>query len=717
MGRGFGFGLILIGCSACYASEPEHLLELSLDELLQVPITVSKREQRWVEIPATVEVFEGEALRERQVHHFRELAEAAPGLAYGRVGNTPNLFLRGIGSDLMSVAADASTAVYQDEVYLARPEMGLAHFWDLERIEILKGPQGTLYGRNATGGAINIISARPILGQVQGYARLAAGDHSTRQLEAAISHPLGDASAVRASTLVIQDSGYTEDLEPQGGKELDNNQVAAGRLEWRWAPSARLETSFSASHYENNNDGFSLTPTDQRGLADLLGAIPTPGFHQIRNDLPTFSDYQTQGFTWRLDWRGDAFEAQSISAYRTLDSRYLLNTDGTEIAVTESQVIWAQQQRSQELRLLSNQPGDWQWLLGAAWLEESPNLDVGLVRHPLQTSIVIDSSADTRAWEVYGELGWDVNPEWNMRLGLRTTHERRNDGNQFLNTGDLLGLDSNLQGARVTGSSQHQSEFDNLSPRLVLSFTPAATAAQDLFYLSATDGFKSGGANSLSIHPSFKPEKITSIEAGYKYTRGDLALHVAGFHYDYRDLQVITYEAGTTSITNAASAKVEGIDASVHWTPAQAWRYQLGLALLDANYEHFVTSLAAAPNDVSGNPMPFAPRWDINQTLEYQAQSGWHLSLHHHYQSRSYFNQFADRAISSPERHLLDLRLARALDKHWELAAGIYNLTDQRYYQNLTRFTSTSPASVPEGNALGVTAPGRSWMVEAVYHH
>lgn len=698
------------------AAQPE-LFELSLEELMQVPITAAKREQQWVDVAATVDVFEGESLRANQINHFRELAGAAPGLVYGRVGNTPNIYLRGIGSDLMSVAADSSTAVYQDDVYLARPEMGLAHFWDIERIEILKGPQGALYGRNATGGAINIISARPSFEQTQAYARATAGSFANRQIEAAMGSPTGEKSALRASVLLIRDAGYSEDLDARNGAELDNNEVVAGRVEWRWAVSERLETSLSASHYQNNTDGFSLTPADQRGLADQLGALPTPGFHQIRNDLPTFSDYQTQGLSWRLDWRGAGFDLQSISAYRNLDSRYLLNTDGTEIPVTESQVLWSQQQRSQEFRLVSTHTSDWQWLLGATWLDETPTLDVGLVRHPLNTSIVINSFAETRAWGLYGELGWDFKPDWNLKLGLRTTREDRRDGNQFMSTGDLQGLDSNLQLARVTGTSNHAATFDKLSPQLVLSFSPSASAAQDLLYLSVTEGFKSGGANSLSTRPGFKPEEITSVETGYKYSQGQVALHIAGFHYDYQDLQVITYEAGTTTITNAASAKLNGIDASLRWSPVQEWQYQLGLTFLDANYDRFITSLAGAPRDVSGRQMPFAPSWDINQTFAYQPNTNWQVSLRHHYQSRTYFNQFEDEAISSPNRHLFDLRLARALNPHWELAAAIYNLTDEDYYQNLTRFTSTSPASVPEGNALGVTAPGRRWMIEASYRY
>ena len=684
---------------------------------MQIPITAAKREQQWGQVAATVDVYEGKLLRAAQVNHFRELAKAAPGLIYGRVGNTPNIYVRGIGSDLMSVAADASTAIYQDDVYLARPEMALAHFWDIERIEILKGPQGALYGRNATGGAINMIHSRPSFDQTQAYARLAAGSFSTRRMEAALGSPIGEQHALRASLLAIHDEGYTRDLDPRGGDQLDNNQVAAGRIEWRWRFNERWESALSASHYQNNNDGFSLTPADQLGLADLAGAKPTPDFHQLHNDLPSFSDYQTQSLHWRIDWHGDDLDLQSISAYHNLASRYLLNTDGTEIPITESQVSWSQHQRSQELRLVSTHKGDWQWLLGATWLDESPMLDVGLVRYPLNNSTLIYAQAATQAWGLYGELGWDFQPQWNLKLGLRDSREKREDSNRFLNSNDLLGLDSPKTQAQAIGSSAHDQRFSKLSPQLVLSFTPQASSGQDLWYLSATEGFKSGGANSLSTRPGFKPEKIMSIETGYKYSYQDLALQIAAFHYDYRDLQVITYEGGATTITNAASASLQGLDFNLRWSPARNWQYQLGAAYLDAHYEQFITSQAGAPTDVSGNPMPFAPQLDLNQSVSVQLAQHWQLSLYHHYQSRTYFSQFADNTISAPSRHLFDLRVTRTLDPHWELATGVYNLTDKNYYQNLTRFTSTSPVSVPAGNALGVTAPGRQWLIEMNYRY
>jgi len=715
-----GITLISLNFSAAQVTAAKDYYDLSLEELMNIKITAQKREQEWFEVPLTVDVYNGKTLREQNINHLSDLAQYAPGVVYGRVGNTPNIYVRGIGSDLLSVAADASTAIYADDVYLARPEMALAHFWDVERIEVLKGPQGALYGRNATGGAINIIRSRPSFEKTDAYARVTSGNVSHRQLEAAATTPITNNLAIRGSLLAIKNDGYTDDLDPQGGERLDDTNVAAGRVELRWRATDRLENAITASQYRNNTHGFTLTPADDKGLAEQMGALPVDDFHALRNNIPSYSHYLTQSISWRWDWTSDNVKFQSISAYRNLDADYLLNTDGTEINVTESQLDWSHDQRSQEFRLLSIDDSDWQWLVGATWLNESPRLDVGLIRYPLNTSIVINSQAETTAWGVYGELGWNFYPRWNAKLGVRNTHEHRDDGNIFMSTHDLVGLDSNRDQATTIGATQHNNEYDNVSPQFIVSFTPEQGQINRLWYVSVTEGFKSGGSNSLSLTPSFKPEEIMSMEMGYKYQHENVAWQASIFDYNYKELQVVTFEDGATRITNAASADVTGIDANVLLVLSPQLQWQLRGTALNANYNQFITSLAGAPVDVSGNPMPYAPRWDINQAINFSNSlpiGSIEVSFTHHYQSKTYFNQFADNVISEQAQHIFDVAATWKITDRYEVGASVMNITDEEYYSNLTRFTSTSIASAPEGNALGVTALGRQWRMHLNYKY
>jgi iron complex outermembrane recepter protein len=287
-----------------------------------------------------------------------------------------------------------------------------------------------------------------------------------------------------------------------------------------------------------------------------------------------------------------------------------------------------------------------------------------------------------------------------------------------LSTHDLLGLDSNLENATASGSSQHDESFSKLSPQFILSFTPAPAAGHSLWYLSATEGYKSGGANSFSTRASFKPEEIISIETGFKYSAKKISWQFAAFHYDYKDLQVITFENGVTTITNAADARLNGIDASLQWIINNKWTWQTGVTALNARYEKFMTSIGGVAVDVSGNTMPYAPTLDFNQTLHYHHPltiGKLQLSLQHHYQSRTYFNQFSDTVISEPARNIVNTRILWNMNDRWDLAVNIINLTNENYYETLARLSSTSIASAPEGNAVGIAAPGRQWLAQINY--
>ncbi|MES2824394.1 MAG: TonB-dependent receptor [Pseudomonadota bacterium] len=694
------------------------LWDLSIEDLAEIKLTAQKREQQWYTIPLTVDVYEGRNLRDNNVHHFSQLSQLAPGLLYGHIGASPQIYLRGIGSDLISIAADSRIAIYSDDVYLARPQMAIAQFWDLDRIEILKGPQGALYGRNATGGAINIIHARPTFDRVDAYANVSVGNFSTRQVEAAVGAPLTDSLAIRTSIFATKDNGFTQDIDARNGNKIDNNDSAAARIELRWQLTDALENSLTAEHYQNNNNSYSFKPVDNKGLAEALGAIPVTDFHQTRNDLFSYNDYQTQGLSWRWLWNPGAFEFTSITAYRNLDLANILNTDGTEIAITASQLAWNSSQRSQEFKFTSTNAGNWHWLAGASWLNETPTNDLGQIRTPLNTSNVTHAYADTTAWSFYGEVEWAFQPQWLAKLGLRESNETRKDGNTILSTHDLLGLDSNFENATASGASQHDESFSKLSPQFVLSFIPGTVSGHSLWYLSATEGFKSGGANSFSTRASFKPEDIISIETGFKYSEKKISWQLAAFHYDYKDLQVLTFENGVTSIANATDAKINGVDANLQWTINNQWTWKTGVTALNANYQKFITSAGGVAVDVSDNTMPHAPTLDFNQALHYHhplAIGKLQLSLQHHYQSRTYFNQFSDKVVSEPARNILNTRILWNINSHWDLAVNVTNLTNENYYETLARFASTSIASAPEGNAVGVTAPGRLWLAQVNY--
>jgi iron complex outermembrane recepter protein len=421
-----------------------------------------------------------------------------------------------------------------------------------------------------------------------------------------------------------------------------------------------------------------------------------------------------------VDWhvKGDlAFaEVQIIRAYRKLESNYLFNTGGTEAAITESGFGNLENQFSNEIRLLSSTTGNDDWLVGFYSLHENPELEVGLIRYPLNTSAIILAQVATDVQSLYGEFNWRFSSLWSTKFGLRSTREKSWDANYLFNTQDLLGLQSPTLSQTRPFSSEHNDNSTYLSPQVVLSWTVHRSQESATNYLSITEGFKSGGSNSLSASKSFNPEKVMSYELGHKHVEGGSSWSRSSFYYNYNDLQVLAYEQGVTAINNAASAKIWGAEGTLSITPVTSFSYQIGVAWLQTRYGEFISSVNGQPVDVSGNQMPYAPRWDINQKFTDTGllrRKTVNLNLFHHYQSQTTFNQFEDPNVTQGALHIFDLVGEWELASDWVLSAGIYNLTDEEYFRNIVTFTTTSKPSAPQGNALGYPEPGRNWDLGA----
>lgn len=690
----------------------ETLSELSLEELMQMTVTAQRREQTWAQVPASLSIFSEQQLDEQRIFNLNQLAAATPGYIFSRVGNVAASYIRGIGSSLTSISADSSSAVYQDDVYLSRPEMTLGYFWDIQRIEVLKGPQGALYGRNATGGMINLVHNQAQFDQFSGHLSGALGSFNERQFEAVTNIPLGELWAMRASMFALEDDGFTHNINPTANNEIDDQHASGARVQVAFMASANWESRLNLDYFQNNTHGFSVRPIDQYGLAESLGAITPEDFHTTDSNTPSFNDYKTWGADWRLTGNLNFAHIQLISAFRSLDTGYLFNTDGTAAPVTDSGFFNKNQQTSHELRLISEQQQNIDWLLGMYYVYERPKQDVELVRYLLNTSSVISATARTKATSYYGEFTWHLTPVWSSKFGVRFSDEERQVSNTILATGDTLGLNSPQTRSAKPTNSRHRD--DNLSPQLVISRTQKSADSTKTTYFSITEGFKSGGSNSLSAAKGFAPEEVISYEIGHKQVDEGSTWSLAAFFYDYDDLQVLAYENGVTSIKNAAAAKVWGMEGTLTLQPVTTLSYQIGATYLSAEYREFISSIGGKPVDVSGNQMPFAPNWDINQRVTHTGlvnNKTYTLSVFHHFQSQTTFNQFEDHNVTQGAFHILNLVGELDISAQWALQMGIFNLTDQEYFRNIVTFTTTSIPAAPQGNALGFTEPGRSWRI------
>jgi iron complex outermembrane recepter protein len=697
------------------ASDLTELFEMTLLELSNVSVTAEKRESTLQEVPISITIFSSEQLYDSNIRDIQELSPYTPNMVFNRIGGQAQIYIRGVGSDTLGVGSDASTTVHLDGIYLGRPEMALAHFLDVERIEILHGPQGTLYGRNSIGGNINIISKGPTA-HWEGYATALAGSFDRTEFTAAVGGPLSDSIGIRLSIRKEDDSGFTDDLDLLGGDEIDDTDALNARVILDMDLRDRIDFRLIGDWNDFSDHGRSIRPIDNLGTAQASGAVATNDFHDTRNNLSTFNDNETGGITGKLNIDFGDYQFNSITGFRVLDTASSFNTDGTEIDVTETQFIRDQEQFSQELQLLYDGGKRWNWITGLYYFYENSSIELGLPRAPLGTSTVINSSNETNAWAAFINATFKITERWKLEAGLRYSSESKSDTRVFATVADTLGLNSPLA-TTIIAATAGKHTYEAPTPEFGASYQIDGNQS---IYVSASRGFKSGGTNSFSTTAAFDPEFIWSYETGYKsmHMGNRLRLNAAMFYSDYSDLQVLSFEGGLTSISNAAAATIWGGELESFFQQTRNLQWSLAFSYLNAKYDEFITSRGGAAVDVSGNTVQSAPEFTVSAATQYgyMLRDSGQLSLRAelNYQSEVFFDQFNDDVVKEDGYALVNL-MTTFESKHYpiELALFMKNVFDHEYNQNVVRFTTTSTNAA--GNALGSAAPGRSINFQFVY--
>lgn len=706
--------------------------------LEEIVVTAQKREQGLQDVPISIQAYTGDQLEDFNLEELQLVAVRTPNMAFSRAGGEAQIYIRGIGTNIFGVGVDPSVAVHQDGVYFGRTNMALTQLLDIERVEILRGPQGTLYGRNTTGGAINLISRMPS-DEPEGYVQALIGNFSRKELTAAYGGPINDQWGFRIAGRWSDDDGFTDDLDPAGENEIDDQQVKAWRGIVTFDPSDRVRLSLIADRTEFDSGNRAIRPLDNLGAAEVLGSLPLGDFDETRNNLDTYFDWDMTGATFNAEFDlNDAWTLTSISGYRKYESDFLFNTDGTEIDVTRSNFKYDSEQFSQELRFASSGFDRWNFIGGLYYLHENKSGALGLVRAggrpffatvPGSTgSFIIPEDNDLDAYAIFGQATFDVTDQLALTFGLRYSKEEKEDLTSVGAVFDLLGLES-PQEPLVFGTRQTEDDWSDVTPEIGLEYQLNDDV---LLYGKIAQGFKSGGFNAFDTNPSFDEEEITSFEVGFKsdLADGTVRLNGALFTYDYQDLQVSTFINGLTLTTNAAEATVNGGELELQWVPAGAPNLQIsgGLSVLDAEYDEFVDRQGNNPDgtprvlDLTGNTLPNAPDFKFNLGVEYDIElgNGQLLTLNGQisHQDDVFFTQFNEPVVGQDSFTLVDGRVAYQVNENLEVALFGRNLTDEEYFQNVVRFTSTSDAirdPLGIGNALGYPAPGRTYGLQAMY--
>ena len=638
--------------------------------------------------PAAVTVLKADAVSRLQSRDLQDLSGRAPALTVSQNTGFAQVTIRGIGSTAVFAGADPSSAVYVDGVYIARPLAVLSDFLDLERIEVLRGPQGTLYGRNAMGGAVNIFTRRPT-NDVQASGRVAVGSFDAIRADGRASGPIvRDRVMASAAFSRAYREGFVRDINhpdnPLGGEDS-----TAARAKLHVAIERRVDLLISGDVI--HQEPAPLVYAKVLAVKPGFSVSNPPDLHEVRTSLPAESDYLQYGAAAHLNVRlPHQLSLTSLTAYRRLDNELTVDGDITELDLTISNVNEYQHQLSQEVTLMQQLPR-LTWVGGLFVFDERDHQPTFVPLPSAGRLNTLNPRVDASARAVFANATLAISPSLSATAGLRYSRESKT----FENSGGLTALTTPFVPAtvyRYTDSMAH----DGWTPRFGLQYEPTPRA---MTYVSAARGFKSGGFNISSpvAGRGFAPEHAWTYEAGWKsrFAGGRSTVNAAVFVTDYRDLQVQTAIApGVIDISNAAEATIAGVEleTATRLGPLQAGGH---LAWLDATYDRYIAvGVGGVVGDVAGRRLNNAPEWSGRVWVGWDRPlSGGMLSLRGEtmWQSTVYYTPFNDAVQRQQPYGLLDLSVEfRPTRQPWSIGAFVRNATNEDYITGT--FSSPPPA-------------------------
>jgi iron complex outermembrane receptor protein len=652
--------------------------------LQEVVVTAQKRAQSAISAPLSVTALDASSLESHQVDGLQDIQLVSPGVRNGQTNGVNRLFIRGIGLTSFASGADPSSGFYIDNVYVGRPSFQMNSFFDVDRVEVVRGPQGTLFGRNATGGAVSIFSREPTA-EYSGYLDYSTGNYNLNHGAGAISGPLNSSGTLLARVAFdIQDhSGYGHDLAQNRDINNDNEQAARATLEWQ--PVDYFNWKLTGEYYNaKDSNYFNMSFGSYPGyvLAGLYGpssptnpypngAVPAGIAVSARNgqDAATSIDgdaniRRAYAATSLLHYDiSAAWRLESITGWRNNQRLDLSNSDGTSAGLGQSNYHETSSQVSQEFQL-GYHDSKLDGVGGLYYYHEYVTNHVLVPFPQFSTNYIQDGQMPINAYAAFAQATYSVLPELRLTAGGRYSSEKR------ASTGSFTGI-----GVPVLPIDQE---------KRWTAFTPKGGIEYDIVpgtmaYLSVTRGFKSGTFNVGQNNPAIDPEKITAYELGLKSLLLDhrLELTTAAFYYNYTDLQVNKIIGIATLTTNAAAAKNKGIEAAVRARLTDKLTVDANATYLDATFTDFDSINPLFPDqpaqDLSGKLLPGAPKVTTGIGAEYTQPlpNGASLAARGDlsYASRVYFTEFNDPVLSQGGAAKLNASL------RYESESGRYSVT------------------------------------------
>ena len=675
--------------------------EGSIEEVI---VTATKRAESLQDIPISVTAFTGAQIEAAGVKDIRDIAGQTPGLQIKSRGETEgSVFIRGIGSVAPGIGADPAVGIYIDGLYASRGTNATAAFFDVERVEVVKGPQGTLFGRNASSGAISIITRKPEIGENYGRALAGFGDEGQQKVEFIYNAALGDSSALRFGIKHDRRDGlYTNSLN---GQDLNGREHTNARISYQFDGGGSYRSFLSAEYIDMSNTAAFVSPADS--FAETVAL----------NDAPADQTLESLRINWTNEWDfNDSMTLTSITGYYTHDVNVTpVDADLVDVFVADFQEPQTNDYFSQEFRLDGSTEAI-DWFVGASYAREELGF-TSLLRYDEPTvaflfglndldlgngdvcdgGIDFDGTGDipvplcaTPAIEipngdgvndsvaVYGDVTWHLNDYFDLVAGLRYTRDEKKLTYDNPPTEGLLGaLDAQIFGPLTPGPVSSSAEFTSTDPRFAFNWRPNEDL---LFYVSAAKGYKSGGLNrqfdpvAQDILP-FDKEENTAYEIGFKATMmgGRGLLNAALFSNEYENFQLERLVNLVPQVDNIGNVDVVGAEADFRFLLTDSFELFGSLSVLDTE----VTNAVDAALNGNKSPMAADTSGSLGARFTTAMFSGdFDISAVYMFTDDFFFD--IENTLGQDSVSTIDARAAWA-NETWGVALVGENLADEEY--------------------------------------
>lgn len=662
--------------------------------LEEVVVTARKKEESLQDLPLSVTAMTGDQLRDTLVSNMEDAQHGMANVNFAvRLGSAVPT-IRGVGFSILNNGTTANVAMHANGVYIGRPMAVASSFFDVERLEVVRGPQGTLYGRNATGGAVNIITKKPTE-EVAGYLNLTVGNYDRMAVEGALSGALVEDRVLgRLAIRTDRHDGWGKNLFT--GNDVDSQDLQALRGSLRFLLSDDWTVDWNTELYHQDDSMFGMKFGGQTNPDFDLGGVLLGGeaFPINSRDVNTERDIVNKRDVFATDvtadWTGDSYSFKSITGYRKTKVNVESDIDATSARVfsgpnREEDAI----QFSQEFQL-GYESDRLDWIAGAFYFYESndvrtvaidgyslPNGSAPFYPREGGESILFfenGGTVDMTSYAIFGEATYAISDAWSATLGLRYTYEEVEMKDEFApfpgNFRDCDALDCEL-------------DFTNLSPRFIVKYEPTENW---MFFASVSDGFKSGGFSLGARAPAFDEEIIRSFELGTKATLFDerVQLSLTAFDYDYEDLQVTKVLDAVALTENAANASISGMELELKALVTDRLQLDFSLGMLEAEFDDFESQNPSfpgtSPQDLAGNQLPQAP----DLTASIAAEYSWDLANaeltargEFTYSDEYYLTAFNEEPDFQDSYELANLFLTYRNENGMSVGAFVRNLEDE----------------------------------------